>query len=94
MNIIELNVNDFEKGFDEDTNRIFLFTIGLEESINAAMSWFTASQLLEGYKTVFTGKLEHKVNNGINEHIDTFIASLDKWTIENDRIYFDTFEEV
>ena len=94
MNIIELNVNDFEKGFDERTNRIFLLTIGLEEIINSAMSWFTASQLLEGYKAVFTGKLEHKVNNGINEPINIFIASLDKWTIENDRIYFDTFEEV
>ena len=90
MKTIEINVNEFEKGFREE--KLFIETDWLREYIDAELSWFTEQELLEGYKTKFVGTLTEEVQNGFYEKT-FYSANLEKWNIENDVIYFETFIE-
>lgn len=91
MKTIELEVKELDSGFEN--GRLFVYVDGLKEYIEAELSYFTTEELLQGYTTKFTGSLIHLENNGINEVITDYVANLDKYVIEDGKIYFDTCVE-
>ena len=94
MKKIEINIEEIDWGFDEKTSSIFIYINGIEDWITSEISWSTPEELLEGYTTEFVGSLSWEVYQGINEPILNYTANTSKYKIVNDRIYFDTYEEV
>lgn len=94
MRKILINVKDWDRNFDDKRKKFWIEAEGLFEYIEAELSYFTSSELLEGYKAEFTGEITRSFDNGLYSEIHTFTADISKYEIVNDRIYFDTYEEV
>ena len=91
MKTINLEVKEMDNGFENC--KLFIYADGLKEYIEAELSYFTTEELLQGYTTKFIGSLTHSEYNGINEFTTDYVANLDKYVIEDGKIYFDTCVE-